>query len=482
MLLIALAITLTISATADAQRFAPPAVPGFKFNMLPKPTGDLYYISDQQIMLPGGKTLLIDSIWDEPAKLYRYHSYIVDDKGKVSGPTLIFSTLFMRSTNVSGLWVDGGKTGVAAQGSVLVFIATAPYDEDGKNGYLHVLRLDNKGKALSSPQTIATFDATDPYILDLRNLRASRGGNEVLVALSYIDYQNFDSIYGSRKAYVRLLRTDLSGRLKGSMQTVALPNGGVFQIYEPLTPFWTGKLWLVPLYQHRNIFDPDANWGHIRRIGNGLHVLAVTPGASGLKTKLSQIYSDNHRYGEINSASFAQSVPVSGAASTNYTLIFGTMVFDDKATNPLEAVTASLYQQTVGKKGSPKGAYKSISLPKRKHQFTTYDQNLYWSDEGAGEISNVVLNGDGNPVIAVFRGTFIGLQSDFSVRKYDTEFGIYRLDLKKSSATAVKWLDATKLPPGYLMRPKLFGNGSGSYGLALSYAGEGMTIAQFGID
>lgn len=256
MLLLAIAITLAISATADAQRFAAPAVPGFKFNTLAKPQGDLYYITDQPIPLPGGKTLLIDSLWDEAAKLYHYQSYIVDAKGAVSGPTRFFSTFFQRSNNVSGFWVESGKSGGAAKGYVLLFIATTPYDTNQKNGSLHVFRLDNKGKAIGSPQTIATFNATEPYFIDLRNLRASRGGEQVLVALAYTDYQNFDSTYGSRKAHLRLLRTDLTGKPIGSLQALALQNGGDYQVYESFTPLWTGKLWLVPVQQHRQVYNP----------------------------------------------------------------------------------------------------------------------------------------------------------------------------------------------------------------------------------
>lgn len=211
-------------------------------------------------------------------------------------------------------------------------------------------------------------------------------------------------------------------------------------------------------------------------------MLTVTPGTGGLKAKLSPFYTDDIVYGGIVNASFVPLSPVNGAASPSYTLVFGTSEFDQEASNKLEAVTAKLYQQTVGKKGSPKGAFKPISLPKRVHQFNTFDQNLYWVDEGAGEFSNVTLDGDGNPVLAVYRGTYIGLKTDSSQRKYDTEFGLYRLDLKKSSATASKWAAAPKLPPAYLYRLNLIGSGAGAYGLALTYFGQNTTIAQFAIE
>lgn len=460
------ALLILMPAIAVHAERGPAAVPGFSF-VTPKPlSGDFNSAMDTLSVMPDGKALFINREYDQAASTYRYRSYVIDQKGKVSGPTTIFSTYFGEGANVATVWIDGDGTAAgAAADYCLVYIMTFPYDTDERIGGLYTVRLNSKGKPLSAPKKIAGY--TSAFSFRHPQVKAVREGDAVLVVLSMVEWQKVESSLGPRRAHMYLIQADLNGTAT-KITTVTLPKNGDYQQYDLFRPHWTGKRWFVPVAETLYVFNPVAGkYDKYKNTGNAMNLLAATPSGSNLKVTLKRFYQDNKIYGGFRCASFVPADGVSGAANATQTLVFGTGYYEENITKPLESVTTSLYLQTIGKKGSIKEKYRKVALPERKLTLTNYDPNLYWEDEGAGELSNVVLNSVGEPVIAIFRGCHISLKSDTSQKQWESEFGIYRIDLQKGTVALTHYANTGKLPTGYLISPWLYYPGGSLHGLAL---------------
>lgn len=477
-----------ISTTAAAQIGRDANLPGFSF-VTPKLNPDeLNHVMATTTAMPGGKFMIINKVYDSTVPTYRYKSYVIKSTGAVTGGSTIFSTgteaggstgfntggltggstilstYYAPWTTAAAVWIEDTGTTGAATGHMLVYILAFQFGSGTDKCTLNMLRLDSKGVLMGSVQKIAEY-ATD-LTFTYPSIRASRGGEEVLVALSLTEYTQIGNNASGDRGIIHLVRTNLKGAAIGR-QAVSLGTSGDYQKYVMFNPHWTGTSWFVPVWQYLYTYNVSLN--SLTATGHALNVLAATPSGAKLKVSLRRVYQDSQLSGDIDKASF---VPMSGgtagAAVLDQTLVFGTTYRDEGNTTPLEGYMTSLYLRTISAKGSPKGKLNRVPLPKRSHTISEYDSSLYWYGGGTGELSNVALNKADEPVICIFRGSHIVKKSDNTDRKWDTEMGIYRLDLQKGSVKVIQWTNTTGLPAGYLFDPVIIETGGTLVGVALS--------------
>lgn len=477
-----LAVLAVCGAFVSPGLHASTDVPGFKFrsvNIPPSPnTGHIALSADA---IDATRSLVISSGWDADKKLTLLQASVVTKTGKITGPTTFYATSDTPHHGVQVVWIDAADTDAPAGGTALVYFLTAPNETQEKIVYLKCAHLNDKGALVGKVFTLATFNSDEPYYFSSHNLNVTVGPESLLVVVSLPMWQNVDNTFGFRKAAAYTLVTSFNGKALGSPQKIALPNGGEYQSNQVYPGVWNGSRWIVPMH-HEPTKLLDNGWNKtINKYGNALYVLAATPETEGaVKTKLTKVYEDAQKYSDIRGASFVPASPLEGAAQKPSHLVFGVSLFDANSANPLEHTTSRLLVQAIGKKGSRKGAFKEISVPKWTHRNIGATIDQYWLDEGSMDMSRVALDTAGNPVIALFRGTSLVLKTDQSKVLWDTELGVYRLDIDKLTATATMW-ESNKLPPGYFTYLYLLGSGAHITAIGEIYNWPDTSIKLFGV-
>jgi hypothetical protein len=317
------------------------------------------------------------------------------------------------------LWIESGGAGAPKAGKTgtgVVFIAYCSGNNDYKTMKLASATFDSQGELTSTFRNIDEIQVTsDDNAVSYANIAVATTAEKIGVAFAtYIRKRDSSEINGTIMTAMHFFETDLSGRTSENFAStptitnIKIYKNGELQELVPSTPVWTGKRWLVPVWNILSVLKP-ASWGgyYTGTSGFKFMVLTVEPkGATSAKVRWKKIAYDAP--GEtwyspsMGLLDLSKNGATSPPAKPTYILAYVRAVGIPESEQELD--TFNLYYNLVpiDDKGKKAGPAKEIALPKWNHKIEYDPHGSLYTD---GQVTSLpVINEDGKILISIARG------------------------------------------------------------------------------